>query len=95
MQFLFRSPGRGYLLILSLGYYSRIIGGIASACDHVTMLRACVLMCGFADVLFMPDCSVYSAYITCFGAPGYETCWNGDLLNNSKFLNVQIMLLEM
>jgi hypothetical protein len=33
--------------------------GIASASYHVTMLRACALMSGFADVLLMPDCSVY------------------------------------
>ena len=61
---------------------------------HVIM-RACALMCGFADVLLMPDCSVYFASITCFGVQGYETCWNGDLLSNSKSLNVQIILLEM
>ena len=40
------------------------MGGIASASYHVTMLRACGLMSGFADVLLMPDSSVYFAFAT-------------------------------
>jgi len=40
------------------------MGGIASAPYHVTTLRACALMSGFADVLLMPDCSVYFAFTT-------------------------------
>ena len=66
-----------------------------SASYLVTLPRACALTCGFADVLLMPDCSVDFAFITRFGAQGYETCLNADLLSNSKSLNVQIMLLEM
>ena len=63
--------------------------------NHVTMLRACALTRGFADVLLMPDYSVDLALIICFGAHGHETCLNADLFSNSKSLNVQIMLLEM
>jgi len=40
------------------------MGGIAYAPYHVTTLRACALMSGFADVLLMPDCSVYFAFTT-------------------------------
>ena len=40
------------------------MGGIASASYHVTMLRACALMSGFADVLPMLDCSFYFACTT-------------------------------
>jgi len=40
------------------------MGGIASASYHVTMLWACALMSGFADVLLMPDCSVSFAFTT-------------------------------
>ena len=50
--------------LFSQCYYSRIMGGIASAPYHVTSLRACALMCGFADVLPMPDCSVYFTFTT-------------------------------
>jgi len=62
VQFQFRSRGLGYFL--SQCYYSRIMDGIASASYHVTMLRACALMSGFADVLLMPDCSVYFDFTT-------------------------------
>ena len=62
--------------------------------NRVTLLRACTLTCGFADVLAMPDCSGYFAFITCFGAKGHETCLNADLLTNSKSLGVHIMPLE-
>jgi len=62
VQFQFRSPGLCYFL--SWSYYSRIMGGIASAPFHVTMLRACALTSGSEDVLLMPDCSVYFAFTT-------------------------------
>jgi len=62
VQFQFCSPGLGYFL--SWGYYLRIMGGIASAPFHVTTLRDCALMSGSADVLLIPDCSVYFAFTT-------------------------------
>ena len=59
----FRSPGLGYFLS-SYSYYSRIMGGIPSASYHVTMLWACARTSAIADVLLMPDCSVYFAFNT-------------------------------
>ena len=69
------------------------MGGIASAPYQVTTMRACALMSGSADVLLMPDFSVYFAFTT--SVHNAMSVLEGRSAQKQSVSQRAVMLLEM